>query len=255
MVDAPLVQINWSALREGLVGAVVDAVDTVAERGLIRARKDAPVRHVFSGGRRTLRFRTASEIRSDRRLRARLGLAPEIAGQARTVDTRTRTTKAGVPVSRTLGNRANRLEAKGLPSANSDIRVVQTGNPKRLHFTAEEYGLNARGRYELRTGRALSTSLELLTPAAVRRAGLEGVQITRVGGRLRASIRVVGASEDQYPIIRAALVAGNKDVDYAKHQELGTRHNPAHPFLRPRLPEWRAELPAELRRAIGRLGR
>lgn len=255
MADAALIQVNWRLLRDRLVGAAVDAVNTVVERGQARAQKDAPVRKVFSGGRRTLRLRTAQEIRQDRRLRARLGLAPEQLGQATTVDTRVRTTKAGVPRSQTLGNRANRASASGLPSTNSDIRVLRPANQRRLHFTAEEYGLNARGRYELRSGRAISRETIALKVKGVSRGGAELTTVSRLGGRLRATIRVEEASEDQYPVIKASLIAGSKEVPYAKFQELGTRHNPAHPFLRPRLPEWQAEIRQELKRAYGRLGR
>jgi HK97 gp10 family phage protein len=255
MAEAPLIQVNWRLLRERLVAAAVDAVNSTVEKGMARAQKDAPVRKVFSGGRRSIRFRTAAEIRQDRRLRSRLGLAPEMLGESRTVETRTRLTRAGVPISRTLGNRANRVAATGLPSNNSDIRVLRPANQRRLHFSAEEYGLTARGRYELRAGRAISRETIALRVRGISRGGLELTTVSRLGGRLRATIRVEEASEDQYPVIKASLLAGSREVPYAKFQELGTRHNPAHPFLRPRLPEWQVEIRQELRRSYGRLGR
>lgn len=243
--------LEWDRLRTALVGAAVDAVNTVGEKGWARARKDAPVRSLFSGGRRTLRLRTMTEIAADVGTRNRLGLAGEIFGESKTVQTRTRVTKAGVPVSRTLGNRANRFMASGVPGG--DHRVLSPAKLDRLFDRNLEFGLHTRGRYELRNGRARTVETES------ERASLSGkgefVTVTRLGGGLRQSIRLHEADADQYPNIKAELHAGNDKIDYADDQELGNRHNPAHPFLRPRLPEWREELPIELRRRLGRIGR
>ena len=244
-----MIQVDWNAIQLRIIGAVVDAVSTTAAMGRERALKDVPVRHVFSGGRRTLRLKTAEEIKGDRALRRRLGLSPDILGQSQTVRTKTFISRGGVPLLRTLGNRANRFMETGpyrssfLPGVESkrtsDIRLLSDLNKHRLAEPSQEFALTGRGRYELaHPERSMST--------------ISGE--TRIGGSLRSTIVVAEPDADQYPVIHAELEAGSEKVRYAKFQEMGTRHNPAHPFLRPRLPEWRAELPRQLRQALGRLG-
>jgi hypothetical protein len=312
------VPINWGILKEDIIDAAVDAVNNVAAKGLVRAREDAPVRKVFSGGRQTVRFKTAAEIDAGREVRARLGLAPERLATAEAVgrvqalginprrgNFQVGAARAGRPRSeegfaRTIAHPAsNRPGSRQVPgmtdlfsgeamrertasrrergyTRNSrnrentfqprgqDVRVLDPRALNRLSARNAEFGLTTRGRYELASGRATSTEATGLrknkdgggsTSGLVGEGGLEATYINRVGGNLRASIRVEEADVSQYPIIKASLVAGGGDVDYAKYQEMGTRHNPEHPFLRPRIPEWREQLPVALLRSLRRLGR
>lgn len=73
--------------------------------------------------------------------------------------------------------------------------------------------LDRRGRYEARVGRAV-----------------HGGQL---GGKLRDEIYAGGAALDGN-MIRGEV---HSPTSYAKQQELGNRHNPAHPYLRPALYE------------------
>lgn len=69
--------------------------------------------------------------------------------------------------------------------------------------------LSARGRYEVRTERAAHQG--------------------QIGGRLRDEITATTARLDGSMIVAEV----ESPTPYAKQQELGNRHNPAHPYLRP----------------------
>lgn len=113
------------------------------------------------------------------------------------------------------------------------IALLRTGSKKTVTLAADQF-LSARGRYELKTGRA----------SAINAIG--GIQ---VGGTLRNSIRTILATVSNRPSVWGYVVT---DVPYAKHQEFGTVHNRAHPFLRPALYEARGILGRFVRRSIAR---
>ena len=152
---------------------------------------------------------------------------------------------------RNLANRPNKL---------IEPRRLSTGE-RALHDVGAQAQLTSRGRYELRTERAASQALRPVAADINARTG-EVVRIhygrtgiARLGGGLRDSIRVERASAGQFPVIKASVVAGGGEITYAKFQELGTRHNPAHPFLRPALAVAKGRLPDAVRRSLRRLGR
>jgi HK97 gp10 family phage protein len=97
--------------------------------------------------------------------------------------------------------------------------------------------LNTRGRYELRSGRAFFKNAN---------------GTTTLGGRLRGSILLKDEETLHGPMVR--LYAGGEEAYYAIYQELGTRHHPAHPFLRPALDEASKYFPTYVRRAISHGG-
>ena len=72
-----------------------------------------------------------------------------------------------------------------------------------------------------------------------------------VGGRLRGEI-----------FVQPAKLSGSKaeawvisPTPYAKYMEFGTRHNRAHPYLRPALEESRGDIVAAVRAGIARASR
>jgi hypothetical protein len=160
-------------------------------------------------------------------------------------------------LTRNSANRAN-LAGTGLDLPSS--RVL-SDRPGKLAHPEAEFGLSARGKYELARERAISQRIQAVSADINARTGkIERINYARtgrsyLGGGLRSTLRIVEAHASQFPVIKGSLVAGDKEHDYAKYQELGTRHNPAHPFLRPRLLEWRGDLPDQLRRLFRRLGR
>lgn len=99
-----------------------------------------------------------------------------------------------------------------------------------------ELRLSSRGRYEVKTGRAM-----------IRRAGED-----QIGGALKNSIVKVPATltSREGDIIWGSVRAGNDEVDYARWQEFGTGHNRAHPFLRPALYESRERFKTNVENAL-----
>lgn len=86
--------------------------------------------------------------------------------------------------------------------------------------------LDRRGRYELKTQRAAHKG--------------------DLGGRLRDEIYATEASLDG-KIIRCQVVS---PTEYAKYQELGSRHNPAHPYLRPAGHEMKSAIRSDVARSV-----
>ena len=283
--------VNYGRLKTEITLAAVRAINGLLYVGEERALRDVPVRKVFSGGRQHVRFKTAAEIERDAPLRARLGLAPEILatpeavarvrsagrnplkslitkkgefGFARTVELpsrsrsvdRTGRTPAERGRTRISGNRANVFA----PHGDETARIVNPRNEKQLRYESESE-LSGRGRYELRSGRAVHQRRVVVSADVNARTGdVKDLNYgftgpAYLGGGLRSTIRVEEARADQFPNLVGSLIAGDREHDYAIHQEMGNRHNPAHPFLRPRLPEWREQLPVALRRSLGRTGR
>lgn len=95
--------------------------------------------------------------------------------------------------------------------------------------------LDARGRYDLRTGRANFTDPK--------------TGQTTIGGTLRKSITEVGPRR-MMNTIRAAVVS---PVRYSKFQEFGTRHNRATPYMRPAILKLTNSYRAEIVKAINRV--
>jgi len=128
---------------------------------------------------------------------------------------------------------------------------VRKVNPLTLHPLSGENlrvqggkrAVTARGKFEIRTGRANFRSPD------------DGV--VRVGGRLRGEIHATGAVMRD-GIVSALVVSATKDPEtgrlYPKDQEFGNRHNPPHPFMRPGLHDSRGALRRELKNAL-RIGK
>lgn len=90
--------------------------------------------------------------------------------------------------------------------------------------------LTSRGAYEVRTGRAKTVT--------------QGGD-TIIGGRLHDSIKPEGPfvnGSEIYGYVSAHASDPGSDHNYARDQEFGSRHNRAHPFLRPGLRESRAQI-------------
>lgn len=291
--------INWDRLQNKLTEAVIGVINGLLYDGLIKAEKDVPVRKVFSGGRQTVRFKTAAEVEKDKDLRSRMGLAPEIVansediarfraaginpkGSAQVVvndfrtdrvarnaatrvsqNGRVHVTQGGTSVgfARTVthSDRANTWKKgawrNGLwddPGRDRELATnAETGEVyNRLRHEAGNFGLTSRGKYERTSGRANSQKIFSIFDSNTGQMQ-EQVGPAHLGGGLRKTLRVVSPTAASYPVIKGSLVAGDADHDYAKYQELGTRHNAAHPFLRPRLAEWKTTLPARLKRVVG----
>lgn len=109
------------------------------------------------------------------------------------------------------------LGRSGAPSARSAMSLRQLSGPGRLTAGAP---LTARGRWELKSGRAAFT----------------GAGSTTLGGRLRGEIFIEpaegGGSRWQAKVV--------SPTSYSKFVEFGTRRSRAQPYLRPALANVRA---------------
>jgi HK97 gp10 family phage protein len=88
--------------------------------------------------------------------------------------------------------------------------------------------LTSRGKYEIRSGKAVHR--EVTRSGAIR---------VRVGGALKASIESEGVSETS----SGQQVTVTAGIRYAKFVEFPTIHNAAQPFMRPALHALRGEIP------------
>lgn len=196
----------FDALEGAVYAAVAESVERSTELVASRAIEKAPFRKIFRGVRRTMRFKSIQEVEGDRALRSAIGLGPERAA----------------PPGMTHPSR-HPAYGRVVTGVNQryfmfDHRTLKGGRPGHLESELGESLLSRRGRYEVRS----------------RRSEHEG----EAGGRLRAGIhstpvRITGRK------IEGSVIS---TAPYSKFQELGTRHNPAHPFLRPALEESREEI-------------
>lgn len=109
--------------------------------------------------------------------------------------------------------------------------VQKAGQPNRLRLPSAQARLDRRGRYELRSGRSIHGG--------------------DLGGKLRDEIFSTEARIDGSVIVVRVM----SPTAYAKFQEFGTRHNAAHPYLRPALHNSVAEIKAMVGSDVARAAR
>lgn len=187
------------------------ALDAGGHRIASRAQELAPVRKVFKGQDKTYRIRikTIDEIEADRAQRRSLGLGPE----------RTHLRPPTI-----VTHRAPQLLSQR--TVVSSDRYTGKAVTPHLAIPAAQARLDRRGRYELKTGRAIHND--------------------QLGGHLRDEIHST-APEIHGRVIRVKVVS---PAPYSKYQEFGTGHNPAHPFMRPAAHENKDSLRGDVAREI-----
>lgn len=204
--------IQWREIDQTGVAAAFAGVERGLDRIATRAKELAPVRKIFGQFQKPYRttLKTIGEIESDRALRKQLGLGPENAYINPPLKVERRAPQ-------NLGKR--RLEPRLDP---------YTGRRRHPPFVQPNAGrsLDRRGRYEYRT--------------------LRSHHDDSLGGRLRSEIYATSAKIDGR-IISGKVIS---PTPYAKYQEMGTRHNPAHPYLRPAGYESREAIRADIGRSV-----
>jgi HK97 gp10 family phage protein len=227
--------IDWAEIEDRLLDSAERGMQATGKQMLARAQHLAPVRKVFQNQRnitkaaaRKAQWRSAT---TNRFVSHRMPVGDEDDvqmlhrhNQPFSPNTRIRNRPAGP--SRVIE------EERGGTVPGSQLAFRKNGAFYKSRVTAfqkfslqNEAGktLNVRGRYELQSGRAF-----------FKQANGQ----TTLGGRLRASI-VLDDMEYTDHGMGLRLNAGGEAAYYAIYQELGTRHHPAHPFLRPALDEAR----------------
>lgn len=197
---------DFDTLTRVILDAAVRGLNKGAYVVMRRAKARAPVRNIF-GNRYRFRSKTASEISNDLRF----------------IDTKTiEEMGSGIGNFGTRWVGPKDLTKQGL--AQWGKRTLEAAEEHLARY--EDYGetpLTRTGAYEVRTKRAAFTDAK---------------GQTHIGGRLRGEIAVVPAKM----VGNMATAQVISPTPYAKYMEFGTRHNRAHPYLRPALEESREEV-------------
>jgi HK97 gp10 family phage protein len=185
----------FARIEEAGIAAAMAGMNRWGEAATTRAKHHAPVRMVFRGQEESVqtRLKSISEVERDRHVRASLGLGTETAGAPH--------------FPRIVTKAAPQM--LGWKGGSRPRAVVRTPAGNRMKSDFSQSDLSARGAYELRSGRAIHNE--------------------ELGGTLRDEIYFAPAVVDG----RRIIVRIVSPTAYAKFQEFGTRHNPAHPYLRP----------------------
>lgn len=216
--------IDFGALLQNVFEGAVQGLSQGAQVVAQRAKARAPVRSVFSGGTQGVRFKTAGEIEAVREARGAVfragspptSVKPEKLGQAIIVTGKKPPTHW----------RERRLAAASKLLTKYDIEMSR----RKAGFAPQATMLSRRGAFEVRSGRANFATWEHL----------------KVGGRLRGEIYATDPSVSG-DHAEAWVIS---PTEYAKFQEFGSRHNAAHPFLRPAAEESRSEVAAMVAEAV-----
>lgn len=142
-------------------------------------------------------------------------------------DTRIIRTKS-IEDTQTLSDRVVVGHTLRYPHQINQRRLITQGPPGEV--VGQEL-LDRRGRYEVNTGRA-----------NFRARG----RATQVGGRLKGEIRAIPGRVEGRLVVSEVI----SPTPYAKHQEFGNRHNPAHPYMRPAAAESRPVVASEVRAGL-----
>jgi len=213
-----------SRVLESVAVGLSEGATIVAER----ARQHAPIRKVFGGGRRQMRFLSVAEHEQIKGMRSALGLqAFGSAGPPRALRVASQHVVNNFSASSkrrqfaTVVTRGN--------SANMNVPAMRAlgSTPGTLWSPRAEQHLTRRGKSELKS----------------MRANYKG----SLGGRLRGEIYVVPATVGG-KTVKAMVVS---PTSYAKYQEFGTRHHPAHPFMRPAAEESGGQVVKAVRASLG----
>lgn len=239
--------IQSAAILNAIRQAEIEAVEQVAEVIAADARHRAPIRKVFREKTRR-RFRPLTPLERNIATRRSEHYYTKIAPN----DFKRR---------RSLAHLRNYAQVQLLKrgSANSlqhsrSLRLLGSINGGRFTSSSGAFPnrrggfepgeklsplLTARGKYEVRSGRAVHIS-----------ATKQGQRV-QIGGALKASIASEGAQETETGV--KAVISAR--IRYAKYVEFPTVHNAAQPFLRPALhgnrTRLRQALANEIRKALG----
>jgi HK97 gp10 family phage protein len=253
--------VDTAVIANRIEKSIAEAVNEVAEHAHDRALRDVPSRKIFRYGRaprtgdrqqarQETRTLSVAEAASEAAIRRRLGLP-----SAFPTDSSGRRTRGSSPQVQTAlfpGNYRTRDRANNYRSMDRRQFATIKGENRLVILEEREFrgkargekvsrtyrvpvpnaeaesDLDARGRYELKKGRAIAERKGegQTLGGALRRTVEDGLTPATPGGKL----------------IKATIEAGSGEVDYAKYVEFGTRRSRAQPFLRPALAQAREEL-------------
>jgi hypothetical protein len=220
--------IDFGALLQNVFEGAVQGLAQGAQVVAQRAKARAPVRSVFNGGGYSVRTKTAGEIEAVRSARD----AVFKAGGPPTVVRPEKLGEARIAVGKKPPThwRERRLAAASKLLTQYDIELSR----RKAGYAPQKTMLSRRGAYEVRSAmqgkRAVFASWEHL----------------KVGGRLRGEIYATDPSVSG-DHAEAWVIS---PTSYGKFQEFGSRHNAAHPYLRPAAEESRSEVAAMVAESV-----
>lgn len=227
--------IDFDAIAQAIFDNAVAALGEGAQLVSQRAKHRAPVRNIFSGNDYRFRPKTIEELQSD-----------QTAGRLGSLITWRHEEMAPIKTARGMRSSLRRewrqrrlLEAEFFLHQYQD-EMADRRSGRSSGRQPEPTRLTRRGAYEVKV--ALASSFKQNPRSA--RWGQWGQSF--VGGRLRGEIfatsaKRAGATAEAWVI---------SPTSYAEYQEFGTRHNRAHPFLRPAAAESREEIVSRIAAAI-----
>jgi HK97 gp10 family phage protein len=238
-------------LKKRLHQAIESTINNAANQIYVDAVKRAPQRKIFKGaganlatgaishgGRNQVRAAIASDLNFAGSSRAGRALAK--AGSAEIVTRRSRI-HGDNPISNAMDPSYLRDRAKARSDPEADFpnaREVNVGSEGRILGMSDERvsgALSGRGRYELRSGRAIVSTAGgrdehgRISGGIDRQASNAGM--VTLGGRLKKEIRIT-------PLMHRGNITFRRvesPTRYAKYVEFGTRYAAAQPYLRPAL--------------------
>ncbi len=242
---------NIPAIMERVRLAEAAALESVAARVTAEARRRAPIRKVFKepkGFRRKFRELTPSEkLLAIKRANAYYGQS-SFSGRRATAHIRNyakvqlprRGSNNSLSSSRTARVLGTLQGRKFTPRVDATRVVSRRTGASGYESKALNPKLTSRGRYEVRSGRAIH-----LAPTA------EGGKSVQIGGALKASIESEGVIQTG----QGTEVRVTAGIRYAKFVEFPTIRTAAQPFLLPALHDNRQRLvttmAAEVKKALG----
>jgi hypothetical protein len=240
-------RVNVKFIRARLYQAVFLAVEEVTDEAKKLALDDVPVRKVFKrgyknktskafatqaiAGRQEVRQLSLEEALGESLVRRKLGLA-----SAFPTSSTGRRLPSSAPSVMTTDFGSYRSKSRVNP--NSDAAIDETRQIRRIDgrnrivTTVTETGRDAHGREytKIRPLPRPDIEADLSSQGRLELARATG---DTLGGALKKSIKSSVTQTERRT--KGKVSAGNKEVDYAKYVEFGTRRSRAQPFLRPAL--------------------
>lgn len=259
MIEVSSPRVYMKRVERGIYGALDEAIDNTLAFGERYAKRKAPVRKVTRRGRQAVtRALNPAEIANLPEF-AKKGLSPISGRSIRTGELpRTTVVRSGAsrlsPQARIRGTTYN-LGAKG--------RDVIFGESGAAQMRSEKFTqlLDSRGRYELRTQRAVHTQQVTAIDRDVQGSAVGRLlggtirhgERSTLGGRLRAEITTrITSSATRGGIAEGVL---ESPTEYAKYVEFPTSRTAAQPYMRPAREAMKPVLRREAVKELGRAGR
>ncbi len=205
--------INFEAIAREIFDAAVNALGQGAVIVEGRAKARAPVRNIFGAQHELVPNKYIGDVEA---LRASRG--GQIGADEWMVHVKPPTPLKAGGFRSTLRRDVEKRRLAAAESLLEDYKAGVPGSPQ----------LTKRGASEVKTKRALYIGSNRV------RLGIGA----SIGGRLRGEIHATAPSVSGTTATAWVI----SPTEYAKYQEFGTRHNRAHPFLRPAAEESREEV-------------